>query len=156
MKSKVYNYTEKEFREIIKNSVNFSDCSRKIGFSEKGSNSRRQIKKRCEELNISYEHFYETAAERRKPRPKYELEEILIENSPYTNRTKLKERLVREGKMEYKCAFCGNTGEWNDQPLTLQLDHINGVNDDHRLENLRFLCPNCHSQTETFSGRNLK
>jgi hypothetical protein len=64
-------------------------------------------------LGINYEHFYDTAAERRKPKPKYELEEILTEKSFYTNRTKLKERLVKEGVMEYKCAFCGNTGEWN-------------------------------------------
>lgn len=58
--------------------------------------------------------------------------------------------------MEYKCACCGNTGEWNGRPLVLQLDHINGDNCDNRLENLRFLCPNCHSQTDTFAGRNCK
>jgi len=52
-----------------------------------------------------------------------------------------------------RCALCGNSGEWQGKPLTLQLDHANGRYDDNRLENLRWLCPNCHSQTETFAGR---
>lgn len=56
--------------------------------------------------------------------------------------------------LEYKCAFCGNTGEWLGQKLTLQLDHINGKNNDYRIENLRFLCPNCHSITPTYAGKN--
>jgi 5-methylcytosine-specific restriction endonuclease McrA len=60
---------------------------------------------------------------------------------------------VKENRLEYKCANCG-IKEWNNLPLSLQLDHINGVNNDHRLENLRFLCPNCHSQTDTYSGKN--
>ena len=51
------------------------------------------------------------------------------------------------------CACCGNAGRWQGQPLTLQLDHVNGRYNDNRLENLRWLCPNCHSQTETFAGR---
>ena len=56
--------------------------------------------------------------------------------------------------MEYKCQKCG-ISEWLGNPLTLQLDHINGVNNDHRLTNLRFLCPNCHSQTDTYAGKNM-
>lgn len=54
---------------------------------------------------------------------------------------------------ENQCALYGNKGEWNNKPLTLQLDHINGNHQDYRLENLRLLCPNCHSQIETFSSR---
>ena len=59
-------------------------------------------------------------------------------------------RLVREGIKEYKCIICGRD-KWNDIPLTLHLDHINGDNTDNRIENLRILCPNCHSQTITYS-----
>ena len=62
--------------------------------------------------------------------------------------------LINENRLEYKCAECGNRGEWLGKPLSLQLDHINGKNNDHRIENLRFLCPNCHTQTDTYSGKN--
>lgn len=75
--------------------------------------------------------------------------------SPY--RTSIvKAILLYKGYIEYKCAICGNDGVWNGKELTLQLDHINGINTDQRLENLRFLCPNCHAQTETFAGKNKK
>ena len=81
------------------------------------------------------------------------LSDILVENSTYVSIWQLKRRLLREGILEYKCYLCGLT-EWNGKPIALQLDHINGVHLDHRVENLRLLCPNCHSQTETFAGRN--
>jgi len=102
---------------------------------------------------LSTSHFSKTKAAN-KSSTKYSLDDILIENSNYKNISRLKTRLINENKLEYKCAICGNTGEWNNNPLVLQLDHINGKHNDHRLENLRFLCPNCHSQTETYSGKN--
>ena len=58
--------------------------------------------------------------------------------------------------MPYLCGICGLGPEWNGMVLVLQIDHINGDSTDSRLENLRFLCPNCHSQTETFAGRNCR
>lgn len=58
--------------------------------------------------------------------------------------------------MEEVCAECGLSDEWNDKPLVLQLDHIDGDPTNDLKENLRWLCPNCHSQTETFCGRNKK
>lgn len=152
-KSKVYESTDDEFKQIVQQSINFSDCCRKIGLSINGNNGRAKIKQRCEELNISYQHLYLSNIEVHS-HPVYSIEEILVENSTYASRTKLKQRLVSEGLMEYKCSICGNQGEWNGHSLTLQLDHINGINNDNRLENLRFLCPNCHSQTDTFSGKN--
>ena len=53
-----------------------------------------------------------------------------------------------------ECYVCHQSPIWQGQPLTLHIDHINGVSDDHRLSNLQMLCPNCHSQTKTFAGRN--
>lgn len=84
------------------------------------------------------------------------LEEILVENSKFSNRGQIKRKLFEAGMMENVCSSCGLGPEWNGKPITLQLDHINGVGDDHRIENLRILCPNCHTQTDSFAGRNLK
>ena len=66
----------------------------------------------------------------------------------------LKDILIRNKIIEYACDKCDNMGTWENEPLTLQLDHINGINNDNRIENLRLLCPNCHSQTQTFAGKN--
>ena len=66
-------------------------------------------------------------------------------------------RAVRQYLIErdiYECVKCGNKGEWMGEKLSLQLDHINGNNKDNRLDNYRWLCPNCHSQTETWGNPN--
>ena len=80
----------------------------------------------------------------------------MVENSTYTNSMRFKKRLIESQLIPYKCAICGLENQWNGKELILQLDHINGKHNDNRKENLRFLCPNCHSQTETFSGKNKK
>jgi len=71
------------------------------------------------------------------------------------SRRNVKARLLRAGLLENRCLQCG-LSEWRGKPITLHIDHINGVRDDHRLENLRILCPNCHSQTDTYGGHNVK
>ena len=71
------------------------------------------------------------------------------------SRPNIKQRLIRAGILENRCQDCG-LSEWRGKRLSIQIDHINGVRDDNRLENLRMLCPNCHSQTETFGSRNRK
>ena len=80
---------------------------------------------------------------------KTSLEEILIENSIYSS-SKLKPRLIKAGLMKEECLSCGLGNTWNGKSIVLQLDHINGNCADNRLENLRILCPNCHSQTRTY------
>lgn len=79
-------------------------------------------------------------------------EEIFVENSTYSNEM-VKQRIVVNNLLEYKCSKCG-IDEWQGETIVLDLDHINGDNKDNRISNLRFLCPNCHSQTDTFKGRN--
>ena len=153
--SKVYKLNDKEFIKLVKSNNTYSDILRELGLSAKGGTAFKLLKRRIEELKIDTSHFeainYRAAAKTRIP-----LEEILVENSTYQNISRLKIRLVNEGLMEYNCALCNNDGTWMGQDLVLQLDHINGNNRDHRLENLRFLCPNCHSLTDTYAGRNNK
>lgn len=83
------------------------------------------------------------------------IEELLTENSPH-RRGHVKRRLLKEGILFNKCYECGHEPWWRGKPLVMVLDHINGVHNDNRLENLRMLCPHCNSQTETFAGRNKK
>lgn len=90
----------------------------------------------------------------RKNKPKISLEEALTENSTY-NTVRLKQRLIKANLLEAKCSECAIGEIWNNKKLVLQLDHINGIHSDNRLSNLRIICPNCHSQTENFAGRNV-
>lgn len=151
MENKLENYTNNEIIEILNNSKSFREALNKFGYCSNGSagyvSAKRIIKKR--NIIIPQYHYYGKG----KSNPKYKLNEILIENSNYTSRTSLKRRLVKEGLLEYKCK-CGNIGIWEGNKLSLQLEHKNGINNDNRLENLEFLCPNCHSQSETFAGKN--
>ena len=82
-------------------------------------------------------------------------QEVLEGKHPTYNRKQLKKRLLVLNILEEKCDECGLGTEWNGKEIVLELDHINGVNNDHRLENIRILCPNCHSQTTHFKGRNI-
>lgn len=148
--SKVYQVSKERFIEIVQQSNSYSDCLRALGLGIKGGSSTDILKRRIQELNCSTEHFSRTTSGAYQ---KYSLDEILIENSPYANISCLKKRLVNENRLEYKCYKCG-ISEWNGEILSLHLDHINGKNNDHRIENLRFLCPNCHSQTDTYAGKN--
>jgi hypothetical protein len=89
-----------------------------------------------------------------KPRPRaMPLEQLLVADRPQTNRSHIKLRLLAAGLKENRCERCGLT-EWDGRPLNMQLHHVNGQGKDDRLENILFLCPNCHAQTETWGGRN--
>lgn len=149
-KSKIYSISDEEFCKLVSESNSYSDILRALGLGTNGGSSTDILKRRIIELNCSTEHFNRKVNSKRQ---NYTLDEILIENSTYANIASLKRRLINEGKLEYKCAVCG-IDNWLGNPLSLQLHHINGINNDHRLSNLRFLCPNCHSQTETYAGKN--
>lgn len=152
-KSKVLAISDDDFKELVTRNNSYSDCLRELGLTPRGGSSGKLLKRRIISLECSTEHFVDKSHKAVEAR-KIPLEEILIKNSTYSNTSRLKNRLVAEGMLEYKRQLCNNQGEWNGQELILQLDHINGDNSDNRLNNLRLLCPNCHSQTDTYAGKN--
>lgn len=80
--------------------------------------------------------------------------DIFVKNSRYP-RHRLKQRILECSLIKYVCAMCNSLPVWRDKKLTLVLDHINGINNDNRLDNLRFVCPNCESQLPTYKSKNI-
>lgn len=114
------------------------------------------LEKWCKKHLISIEHFTPNKmriAKLIKHNTLWTIETACVERS-LCYRGIVKRLILRDGAIEHQCRDCGIEAVWNGKPITLQLEHMNGVNDDHRLSNLCFLCPNCHSQTDTYAGRN--
>ncbi len=155
-KSKIDLIEKKEFKSIVEKSNSISDVLAFVGYKNKSGAAHNKVKERIEREKISTSHMISLNSykKNRNGATKIPIEEILIENSTYTNLNRLKIRIVNEKILKYECFECGNEGMWNEKKLSLHLDHKNGINNDHRIENLRFLCPNCHSQTETYNGKN--
>lgn len=152
MKKKISELSKEEMLFLIVNSKSINEILKQLKVNSNGSGAYKTFRNHCLRLEIEYPEYNNGNC---VIGPKIDLKDILVENSTYQNITRLKKRLVSAGILEYKCNKCNNTGEWLGKPITLQLDHINGVNNDNRIQNLRFLCPNCHSQTDTHSGKNL-
>jgi Zn finger protein HypA/HybF involved in hydrogenase expression len=155
--SKIWFIDRKELQFLLDNSSSIAEVIEKIGLNPYNGNHKtlnQRIKEECFDLSKLKDN--RTIKNKQVGiKNRYPLNNILTENSIY-NRSQLKRRLVEDNLLEYKCSSCGIIDMWNNKPLSLQLDHINGINNDNRLNNLRFLCPNCHSQTETYCGKHRK
>lgn len=137
-----------ELKDIVKNSNSLRATLRAIGLSLQPPYFKA-LKHRILEEKIDFSHF------RRECIKKWGNSEIFKENSQ-VSRNCAKGRILKEGLLKNCCSECGLSDTWNGKNIVLVLDHINGTNNDNRIENLRFLCPNCNSQQTTFSGRNAK
>lgn len=151
---KLTRYKEEEFKEVIKNSKSITDVCRGLNIGTKGSN-HKTIVRYIEFFSADISHFKSKEEQLKELHftNKFSLQDILVQNSSYTNNFNLKKRLLSGGLLKNKCQSCNLEGFWNGKNLNMQLDHINGINNDNRIENLRMLCPNCHSQTDTFCGK---
>lgn len=148
--------SDSDFEQLVKEAEFISDILKYFGLSNKGGNSKT-VWRRILDLGVNSEHIKRGIGCRRGTSfggiTQLPLEEVLIVGSSYA-RKNLKKRLISNNLLANICASCGLTGLWNGMAITLQLEHINGVSNDNRLSNLCLLCPNCHSQTKTFAGRN--
>lgn len=154
MTNKIYECTDEQFVGLIKNSTNISEVLFKLGYSIKGNSwGFSQVRKRMDDLNLNASDFKGKSPMIEKNKENNLTTEMLFKENCKHNRNCLRRFIIKNNLLPYKCAICGTT-EWNGKTLSLELDHINGINNDNRLENLRFLCPNCHSQTTTYGSRN--
>lgn len=160
--SRVWAFTKEEMQEILDTSSSYQEVLEKVGLQNRTGNNIVSVKRRIEIEGLSENKLNENREIKR-------LEQVskLSRNSEIPNelvfcqnskvcRTGVKAKIRKYNLIEYKCGLCPNTGLHRGLPLSLQLDHINGTNDDNRIENLRFLCPNCHSQTDSFSNKRSK
>lgn len=162
MYHKYQEYTKEYLSELCKQSYSYSEVARKSGRVPAGSNIGL-IKRKIKEYDIDISHFtggrwQKSPHHANTPKGHHELytqEEVLIKDSPMRQKG-LRDFIKRHNLIEYKCQNCGCDGNWQNGVITLELDHINGDNTDNRLENLRYLCPNCHALTDTYRGKNKK
>lgn len=147
-------YSEAAAREAIAESQCWSDALRQLGMCPTGG-GHAILKKYADLWRISTAHFDPHAGRRRAgEQRRRSLDEILVRGSSYS-RGSLKRRLYAEGLKERRCERCGQTEVWCGRRMALILDHVNGVRDDNRLENLQIVCPNCAATLSTHCGRNL-
>ena len=144
---------DETFKILVEDNRTWKDLAIACGYSSGGS---QKIVCRIEKLGLNTNHYNDGDV--------VPTDKKFVLDSQYTDSREIKKRLIRDFGRAYECDACKNANFtkrdgvliWNDQEITLQLEHINGVNNDNRLENLCFLCPNCHSQTSTYAARNLK
>ena len=137
-------------RTLVETHTSHAGIMRTLGLATSGD-SLRILKNRITSENIDTSHFFINKGLKEE----IPLEDLLVKGRD-TSSKDLKKRLLKNGIIKDICDECGIGNIWNNKPITLQLDHINGDHSDNRLENLRVLCPNCHSQTSTFGTRRLK
>lgn len=147
-------WTEGDLRVAVKSVFSYRQVLHRLGLQEAGGNYK-QIKKYINEYDLNISHFKGrgwNAGLRGIGKVRIQLNDILVKNSTFQS-YKLKKRLFSEGLKEEHCEICSWAKRTENGYLPLELDHINGDHTDNRLENLRVLCPNCHSLTPSHRGR---
>lgn len=146
------NASDRDFAEAVRSNISIAGVIRSLGRALVGSNYR-YVRREVERLGLRTDHWLGQAHGTSARGRRGDLGALLVEGSSY-NTGLLKKRLIEAGLLKNQCYACELPPVWRGKPLVLRLDHINGIRDDARIENLRLLCPNCDSQTDTYCGRN--
>lgn len=149
-----YSVTDTDFVHSVANNKTVADVLRELGIPEQQGATYKVFWNKVKSLNLSTRHFdrYSNNIGSRR----YTDAEVYTKDSAYKGNKTLKRRALKDGVLTNQCIECGLIPKWNGKELVLHLDHINGDKRDNRVTNLRILCPNCHSQTPTYCGRNNK
>jgi hypothetical protein len=150
--TKFNNFAQDEIQEIVIKNESWDTVMNDLGYHS--CSCLNKIVERLNVLNIDYTHLPDPTQIHYKQAIRT-LDDILVENSTYANMRGLMKKLKNERGWEHRCSICKLT-EWNDKSIPLEIDHINGIHSDNRIENLRAICPNCHAQTDTYKGKNMK
>lgn len=140
---------EADFIVAVKKYYTIADVLRHFNIDTAQGHYYKWFHDKIKELNVDVSHFTGKRHGKSGFINKKPIQYYLVENYPFSSLSWLRKRLIEEGFLENKCYVCGLINEWNKKPITLELDHINGRHSDNRIENLRIICPNCHSQEET-------
>ena len=139
-------YSDEALRKIAEDSNTMREFSEKLGYVSKSGKMYSVIKKEMSKRDIDISHFVT-----HKKGQKRTKENVFIKNST-ADQTVLRSFFKKED-VEYICSICGQKPFWNEKPMSLVLDHIDGDNKNDELSNLRWVCPNCNIQLPTTSRR---
>ena len=143
-------YSKEELEQIVSQSLSMKEVIDKLGYATHSGSNNNTVKNRIKKYNIDISHFTTNQSIVQRTE-----ENVFIENSTASQAT-LRRWYQKGNYTSYICSICGQEPVWQGKELTLILDHINGSNHDDRLENLRWVCPNCNQQLDTTNGKNRK
>jgi hypothetical protein len=148
--------TNEELISAINNSISYQSILKLFNLRPDINSNNNWIRNKIASLNIDVSHFLGQGHLKGKKHnwgAKIALADILVKNSDYSSTSGLGKRLIKEEILPNQCNRC-SINTWQGEELSLHLDHIDGDNTNHEISNLRLLCPNCHSLTPTYCGRN--